>query len=281
LKASCDHPEINDRLLLCLDRVLPAPEQEATLLHARDCVVCSEELRQLQEIAGVVKNHAAAIADVCVAPEMLVACAEDRPVSPATYAAIQAHLASCDACAGHYAMLKALGAATLPQPDPRAVSSSEKNFLRLAARWYPATPQPASELAADLLAAAAQWKERLLEWLRALVPLQSQMVMVRKGRRKAGENIAVITERFRGIAVRIEIEPLGPDQVELMVFVSAPGKKKVPEGLRVSLFHDGRERTSLIVRNGKALFKRLPHHTYELAISWEGTILKRITFKTT
>ncbi len=105
--------------------------------------------------------------------------------------------------------------------------------------------------------------------------------MVRKGRRKAGENIAVITERSRGIAVRMEIEPLGPDQVELMVFVSAPGKNKIPEGLRASLFHENKERASLILRNGKATFKRLPHRTYELAILREGKVLKRITFKTT
>jgi hypothetical protein len=281
LKASCDHPEINDRLLLCLDGVLPAPEQEATLLHARDCAVCSEELHQLQEIVGAVKAHAAAIADVCVAPEMLVAYAEAQPLSPAAYASIQKHLASCDACAGQYAMLTALGAETLPQPDSRTAGAGEKNFLRLAARWYPAAPRPASGFAADLSAAALELKERLLEWARALVPLQPQAVMVRKGRRKAGDNIAVITGRSRGIAVRIEMEPLGPDQVELLVFVSAAGKKKNPEGLRASLFHEGKERASLIVRNGKALFKRLPHSTYELAILREGKVLKRINFKTT
>jgi hypothetical protein len=281
LKAQCDHQEINDRLLLCLDGVLAAPEQEATLLHARDCAVCSEELRQLQEITSVVKTHAAAIADVCVAPELLVAYSEEQPLAPALHASIQKHLVSCAACGSEYAMLKSLGAETLPQPDFRAARSGEKNFLRLAARWYPAAPQPASDFAADLAAAAADWKERLLEWARSLMPLQPQMVMVRKGRRKAGENIAVIAERFRGFAVRIEIEPLGPDQVELLVFVSASGKKTVPEGLRASLFHGSKERASLIVRGGKALFKRLPHGTYELSILREGRELKRITFKTT
>lgn len=281
MKASCDHPEINDRLLLFLDGVLPAPEQEATLLHARDCAVCSEELSQLQEIVGAVKAHAAAIADVCIAPEMLVAYAEEQPLSPAAHACIQAHLASCDACGGHYALLKALSAEALPLPDSRAAEFGEKNFLRLAARWYPATRRSVSDLTADLGAFAADWKERLLEWVRELIPLQPQAVMVRKGRRKAGEHIAVITGRSRGIAVRIEIEPLGTDQAELMVFVNSPGKKKNPEGLRASLFHDGKERASLIVRNGRALFKRLPHGTYELAILREGKVLKRINFKTT
>ena len=281
MKASCDHPEINDLLLLCLDGVLPAPEQEKTLLHARDCAVCSEELRQLQEIAGVIKDHAAATAGVCVAPEMLVACAEEQPLSPAAHACLQAHLAACDACSGHYAMLRSLAVETLPQTDSRVTGSGEKNFLRLAARWYPAAPRPASNLAADLATAAMELKERLLEWARSLIPLPPQAVMVRKGRRKAGENIAVITERSRGIAVRMEIEPLGPDQVELMVFVSAPGKNKIPEGLRASLFRENKERASLILRSGKATFKRLPHSTYELAISREGKVLKRVTFKTT
>jgi len=281
LKASCDHPEINERLLLCLDGVLPAPEQEKNLLLARDCVVCAEELRQLQEIAGVVKDHAAATAGVCVAPEMLVACAEEQPFSPAAYASIQKHLAFCDACAGQYAMLRSLTVETLPQTDSRVTGSGEKNFLRLAARWYPPAPRPASDLAADLATAAVELKERLLEWARGLIPLPPQAVMVRKGRRKAGENITVITERSRGIAVRMEIEPLGSDQVELMVFVSAPGKNKIPEGLRASLFHEGRERASLILRSGKAAFKRLPHGTYELAILREGKVLKRVNFKTT
>jgi hypothetical protein len=260
---------------------MPAPEQEKTLLHARDCAVCADELRQLQEIAGVVKNHAAATAGVCVAPEMLVACAEDKPLSPAAHSAIQKHLAACDACSAHSALLRALAAEPLPQADFRAARSSEKNFLRLAARWYPAVPRPASNLVADLATAAVELKERLLEWVRGLIPLPPQAVMVRKGQRKAGENITVITERSRGIAVRMEIEPLGQDQVELMVFVSAPGKNKILEGLRVSLFHEGKERASLVVRSGKALFKRLPRSSYELAISREGRVLKRINFKTT
>jgi len=281
LKTSCDHPEINDRLLLCLDRVLPAPEQEATLLHARGCAVCAEELRQLREITGAVKAHAAAIADVCVAPEMLVACAAEQPLSSSACAAIQTHLASCDACSGQYALLRSLALETLPQPDTRVANYGETNFLRLAARCYPPTSQPVADLARDLAAALAQWKERLLEWVRDLVPLQPQAIMVRKGRRKAGENVAVIIERFRGITLRIEIEPLGSNQVELMVFASAPGKNKIPEGLRASLFHESIERASLILRSGKATFKRLPHSTYELVILREGKVLKRVNFKTT
>ncbi len=165
MKASCDHPEINDLLLLCLDGVLPAPEQEKTLLHARDCAVCSEELRQLQEIAGVVKDHAAATAGVCVAPEMLVACAEEQPLSPAAHACHSG--ASCVLRCVQRALCHAQG----PWPSkpcrrliPGLTGSSEKNFLRLAARWYPAAPQPASDLAADLAAAAVELKERLLEW---------------------------------------------------------------------------------------------------------------------
>jgi hypothetical protein len=35
-----------------------------------------------------------------------------------------------------------------------------------------------------------------------------------------------------------------------------------------------------MLRNGKVVFKRLPHNTYELALKKEGTEVKRIQFTT-
>ena len=110
---------------------------------------------------------------------------------------------------------------------------------------------------------------------------QPQVVMVRKGRRKAGENIAVITERSRGIAVRIEIEPLGPDQVELMVFVSAPGKKKVPRGCARRSSTKAKSALRSSCATARPYLSASRTSTYELAILREGKVLKRITFKTT
>jgi hypothetical protein len=35
-----------------------------------------------------------------------------------------------------------------------------------------------------------------------------------------------------------------------------------------------------MLRNGKVVFKRIPHNTYELALTKEGTEMKRIQFTT-
>jgi hypothetical protein len=278
LKAHCDHPEINARLLLCLEGGIPGTERETIMQHAQECAVCSAELQDLEEILGTVKTHAAAAArGSCLTPDVLINYAEQPDTLSA---AAQTHLASCSACSTEYDCLKQLQAETVLQPDFIEMAQAEKEFLRMVSRQFPPAPRSASDIISAIAAVVSGWKQQAQDFAAAIFSPQPELIVLRKGKRKAGEHISVITERSRGIALRIETEPVTADSVELMVFLSAPGNKKLLEGMRVSLFHEGRERASFMLRNGRVVFKRLPHNTYELALKKEGTEVKRIQFTT-
>jgi hypothetical protein len=248
--------------------------------HAQCCAVCSAELQELQEILGTVKTHAAAAArGSCLTPDVLINYAEQPDTLSA---AAQTHLASCAACSAEYDCLKQLQAERVLQPDFIEMAQAEKEFLRMVSRQFPPAPRSALDIISAIAAVVSGWKQQVQDFAAAIFNPQPELIVVRKGKgkRKAGEHLSVITERSRGIALRIETEPITADSVELMVFLSAPGNKKLLEGMRVSLFHEGRERASFMLRNGKVVFKRLPHNTYELALKKEGTEVKRIQFTT-
>ena len=282
MKAHCDCPEMNARLLLLAEGSIPGKERETIMQHAHACAVCSAELQELQEILGTVKTHAAASArGSCLAPDVLIQYAEQPDtLSAAERTSLQKHLASCSACSKEYDSLVQLQNATVLQPDFIEMARAEKEFLRMVSRQYPTAPRSASDIMKAIAAVISKWKQQVQDFTAAIFSPQPELIVVRKGKRKAGEHVSVITERSRGIAVRIETEPVTADRVELMVFLSAPGNKKLLAGMRVSLFHEGRERVSFMLRNGKVVFKRIPHNTYELALTKEGTEMKRIQFTT-
>jgi len=135
LKAHCDHPEINARLLLCLEGGIPGTERETIMKHAKECAVCSAELQELEEILGTVKTHAAAAArGSCLTPDALINYAEQPDTLSA---AVQTHLASCSACSAEYDCLKQLQGEKIPQPDFIEMAQGEKEFLRMASRQRP------------------------------------------------------------------------------------------------------------------------------------------------
>jgi hypothetical protein len=282
LKAHCDYPEINNRLLLCLEGSLPADEQNTIMQHAKECAVCSAELQELKEILGIVKQHAAASArSSCLTPKVLINYAEQRnTLSDAEIKSVQTHLASCSACNKEYDCLIQLQKEPMPQPDFIVMAQKEKEFLLMVSRQLSPSPRLLSAAKRTIAAVLTGWKERMADWVSGLFSPQPELIVVRKGKRNAGEHISVIKERSQGIAVRIETEPVTTDSVELIVFLSAPGNKKLLEGMRASLFHGGQERASFMLRNGKVVFKRMPHNTYELALIKEGKEVKRIQFTT-
>ena len=281
MKAPCDRPEINDRLLLYLEGGVPAQERETIKLHAQGCAACREELQQLREILGTVKTHAAEIRSSCIAPEVLVEYAEQcKPLAASLIKSIETHLSLCPTCKKEYDCLTQLQAEKIPQPDFIEMAQGEKEFLRMASRQRPGAARFLTDSIRKIEAVATQWKEQIQDWAAGIFSPQPQMVMVRKGTRKAGEHILIIKERSQGIEVTIEIEPIGSDHVELLVFLKAPRDNRLLEGMRASIMQEGTEKASFMVRDSKAVFKRFPHNTYELALSKEGREIKRIQFTT-
>ena len=278
MKAHCDHPEINARLLLCLEGGIPGTERETIMQHAQCCAVCSAELQELQEILGTVKTHAAAAArGSCLTPDVLINYAEQPDTLSA---AAQTHLASCAACSAEYDCLKQLQAARVLQPDFIEMAQAEKEFLRMVSRQFPPAPRSALDIISAIAAVVSGWKQQVQDFAAAIFSPQPELIVVRKGKTQSWRASISNHRAIAGIALRIETEPVTSESVELMVFLSAPGNKKLLAGMRVSLFHEGRERASFMLRNGKVVFKRLPHNTYELALKKEGTEVKRIQFTT-
>jgi hypothetical protein len=173
-----------------------------------------------------------------------------------------------------------LQSAPVQQPDFIEMTHREKEFLSMVSRQVPPTAHSASGLLRWLSAALNSFKERIQSLASGVSAAQPQPVYVRKAPRKAGENVSVVRDTSRGLAVRIEIESIDPGTVDLMVFVATPKNKRLLAGMRASLFHEGTERSSFILSQGKAVFRKLPHATYELCFSREGTEVKRIQFNT-
>jgi len=281
LKAPCDRPEINDRLLIYLEGGVPAEERETIKLHAKGCASCREELQQLREILGTVKTHAAVIRSSCIAPEVLVDYAEPcKPLAASLIKSIETHLSLCPTCKKEYDCLMQLQEEKVPQPDFIEMAQGEKEFLHMVSRQRSLAARFLTDLIRKIEAVTTQWKEQIQDWSAGIFSPQPQLVIVRKAKRKAGEHILVIKERSQGIEVRIEIEPIGSDHVELLVFLKSPRNNRLLEGMRASIIQEGTERVSFMVRDGKAVFKRLPHNTYELALLKEGKEIKRIQFTT-
>jgi hypothetical protein len=282
LKTLCDFPGINDKLLLYLEGSITGEERKAIMLHAQGCAACSADLKELQEILGAVKTHAAALSrSTCPTPDVLINFAEQsKTLSAVESESIQKHLMSCSACRKDYDRLVELQEEPIPQPDFILMARGEKEFIRMASRQLPTSPRSVAAAVRTIAALVNGWKECIQDWVADFFSPPPELIVLRKGKRKVGEHLSIITERSRGIAVRIEIEPINANCIELMVFLSASGNKKLPEGMRATLFCDGAARVSFMVRGGKAVFKRVPHNTYELAFSKEGKEIKRIQFTT-
>ncbi|MCP4717233.1 MAG: hypothetical protein GY868_19090 [Deltaproteobacteria bacterium] len=281
MKAACDHPEINDRLMLYITGAIKADEKARVESHIKLCSVCTSELEHLREMDGLLLEIAPELAAraLCPEPEALVALAGDAPLAQAQ--SCRDHLQHCKTCQKEFDLLRDLAAETIPDAAPDA--ARQRSFMRIVSQETGFTDPTAADTAIQQPTFISGLINNIRDFFGSLTAplLQPQAVMVRNGKRHFQDNLLVITDRSRGINLRIEIEELKNNQVNILGLFGAGGKQQLAPGLRATLFLEKREMVSRIVEHGKASFTRMPHGSYELECRTNGTTIKRIRFSTT
>lgn len=286
MNPQCRNTEINDKLLLYFEKVLSDREREAVELHLQECDACSTDLQHLYKMHTVLRTHRQALSvktatPACIAPELLIAYAgQGHTISPVETSRIREHLAGCAACTEEYEHLIILQAEIRKQPLEGIAVHGEQDFLEMVSRQLPLRKVIKRDFADRAAAYVQKLVERCRQWAADIFTPQLTPVYVRNGKRKFRENITVIKESSRGITVKIEIEELGGNMVELLVFFTDTRRKGAIDGLRASLIAGGKEVVSLFIEKGRAAFRDIPHGAYELVISRNGHEIKRVRFTT-
>jgi hypothetical protein len=288
VKTKCDRPEINEKLLLYLEKYLHEEEMEIISSHLRDCYVCSQDLKRLKEIDTALMTHKPVLSEqravsTCILPELLIDYAGgEKGLSVSETEKTEKHLSACAACKKEYDNLVLLREDMQKETLEKETIRGEQEFLKMVSSKYPLDKTAKRDFGRQVMETLKDAVERCKEWASDLLPqqLQPQPVLIRNGKRKFKENITVIKETSRGISVRIEIEALDEKNVELIVFLTTRKDNKPLDKVRASLFQKGKEIVSLFVEKGKVSFKGLQHGSYEISLLKKARELKRIKFKT-
>jgi len=286
VKIPCIRPELNEKLLLYIENMLPEQQQEVAL-HLKECKACAEEVKKAQEIHGILKAGAQVFSQLkpitaCISPELLTDYCDRKDLLPAaTLEVIEEHLAGCAACTRDYECLVMLREELQQEPVVKGSVRGEVDFLSKVARIF-TLRQPAARrsFGTEAINRFREAVDGFKEWSSDMFSPQAQLVFVRKTLRRFQENVSVIKKSMKGLDLNIEIEPRDEHNVDVILFVTSSRAQENVQGIRASLFHKQQEMISLFVEKGKASFKTIPHGGYEIILLRQGNEIMKVQFKT-
>ncbi len=286
MKAQCDKPELNDKLLLYLEKQLNGNDMKTLAAHIDGCSACRHEIIKLREIDAALSTHRTVLAEKyadssCIDPDLLVAYANQREMlSDKGLKEIKQHLNSCTDCNRYFSQLLDLEQDMQKMTFHKEPVDGLHSFLKAVSREYPLSKSTDTSLSTQMIHLTKSILQKCRDFVAELFIPQSepQLIMVRKGKRKLQENISIIMDRSGGIELKIEIEELEKQKFEVLVFLSTSGLRSSLDNIRVSLFHDTLEIVSLFLEDGKALFKDISPGTYHIVLSRNRREIKRVQF---
>jgi hypothetical protein len=94
--------------------------------------------------------------------------------------------------------------------------------------------------------------------------------------RTASSNLVSTSRIIRGLKVELDIENVGGGMAEVVVGARRSDDGKPAQGLRASMFSDGRELSSMIMSGGSAAFEEVAPGRYTINLSSNGLSLSDI-----
>jgi len=155
----------------------------------------------------------------------------------------------------------------------------------LSARgWYNDAPlRNNAPLAArpGLMVVVARVFKDALELVRAtgtLVDMPTTALMPRGGN-TGKKKLITLRERMGGVIVEVDLENAYPELAEVSLMTRDIATLDPYPGLRASLFHGGRERSSTVMEDGRATFERLQPADYIIKLTRDGELLGEIDMR--
>ena len=207
----------------------------------------------------------------CLKDEEIIDYMEDRSPQEDRLRAEQ-HLSECDPCLERIVAVRGIVSdASLAEFGPvpeRVTERAVRAVLRLEdhslPKKIPGFP-----------------KGVLSEWFRSLRGLWSlrvrRLASVRSSKRVLSEQLILIKKSFPEFDAEIEIEKVGDGEARIWVMVADRFKHK--DSLRVSLFSNGREMSSYLLKDSSALFDDIPFEHYVLIFYRDGTRIGEFPFE--
>ncbi len=182
-------------------------------------------------------------------------------LNPGEEEKVREHLSSCVNC-------RELARIGLELEDEVLGPASEKALLRAKTLFEPGLAQRAGRFLAGLVSGP-----------REAVELKPAFSFRGNVAAKAAQGLAGYFQEFGSYRAEIEVEQIGEDQWQVLVWVFDRESKKPARGIRVSLRNRERELESLMVERGRAVFEPLPAGPYRMEFQKQGKVLAGILIR--